>query len=305
MSLTTIRKNLIPPLLPHFHKGQLGKLAVIGGCEDYTGAPFFSAHAAMLAGVDLVHVICDDHVAPVIKGYSPDLMVHPYLRSGNIEDADDFSVRMRKIKGIIDRMDVVVIGPGFGRDDSGMFKFLTNIMKYSVDIEGMSIILDADALYHLSTSELLKELVMQSKSDIVITPNFMEFKRLNEAFNTKDIWELSRLLKCTVVQKGESDFICNGKNKYECLYPGSLKRVGGQGDSLTGIIGAFLCWKNAYKKKLYKFQDVLDDDELILLGCQGACTVTRKAGCKAYTKYGRGMLTSNLHEFIADAIYHL
>lgn len=39
--LIHLSRQLIQPLLPSFHKGQSGKIAVIGGNEDYTGAPFF------------------------------------------------------------------------------------------------------------------------------------------------------------------------------------------------------------------------------------------------------------------------
>lgn len=35
-------------------KGQLGRVAVIGGSEDYTGAPYFSAMASARLGADMV-----------------------------------------------------------------------------------------------------------------------------------------------------------------------------------------------------------------------------------------------------------
>lgn len=34
--------------------GQLGRVAVIGGSEDYTGAPYFSAMASARLGADMV-----------------------------------------------------------------------------------------------------------------------------------------------------------------------------------------------------------------------------------------------------------
>lgn len=47
-------RQLVPPMLDTFHKGQLGRVAVIGGSEDYTGAPYFSAMASARLGCDLV-----------------------------------------------------------------------------------------------------------------------------------------------------------------------------------------------------------------------------------------------------------
>jgi ATP-dependent NAD(P)H-hydrate dehydratase len=64
--------TMVPPMLESFHKGnvrhgnfpiqvlidftgQLGRVAVIGGSEDYTGAPYFSAMASAKLGCDMVH----------------------------------------------------------------------------------------------------------------------------------------------------------------------------------------------------------------------------------------------------------
>lgn len=72
------------------HKGQAGRIGVIGGCEEYTGAPYYAAMASLRAGCDLAHVFCNQQAAPVIKSYSPDLIVHPYLQSfpDNCEDRE-------------------------------------------------------------------------------------------------------------------------------------------------------------------------------------------------------------------------
>lgn len=48
---------MVPPMLESFHKGQLGRVAVIGGSEDYTGAPYFSAMASAKLGADMVIVL--------------------------------------------------------------------------------------------------------------------------------------------------------------------------------------------------------------------------------------------------------
>eukprot|EP00850_Spirogloea_muscicola_P027073 SM015298S01687 [mRNA] locus=s15298:34:297:- [translate_table: standard] len=73
-------RALMPDLGGGAHKGQSGKVAVVGGCREYTGAPFFAAMAALKLGADLSHVFCAAAAAPVIKAYSPELIVHPVLR---------------------------------------------------------------------------------------------------------------------------------------------------------------------------------------------------------------------------------
>lgn len=44
-----IARGIIPPLTSSLHKGQLGKIGVIGGCLEYTGAPFYAGISAMRA----------------------------------------------------------------------------------------------------------------------------------------------------------------------------------------------------------------------------------------------------------------
>jgi len=78
-------------------------VGVIGGCLEYTGAPYFAAISAMKLvserlfktsvitdemtphqlsqGADLSHIFCETSAAVPIKSYSPDLIVHPVLPS--------------------------------------------------------------------------------------------------------------------------------------------------------------------------------------------------------------------------------
>lgn len=42
-----LARQFIPPLSPKLHKGQAGRVGVVGGSADYCGAPYFSAFAAM------------------------------------------------------------------------------------------------------------------------------------------------------------------------------------------------------------------------------------------------------------------
>ena len=56
-----------------------GKIAVLGGCREYTGAPFFAAISALKIGSDLAHIFCTKGAGTVIKTYSPELIVHPVL----------------------------------------------------------------------------------------------------------------------------------------------------------------------------------------------------------------------------------
>ncbi|KAF3674520.1 ATP-dependent (S)-NAD(P)H-hydrate dehydratase [Capsicum annuum] len=116
----SIFRSILPGLESSKHKGQAGKIAVVGGCREYTGAPYFSAISALKIGADLSHVFCTKDAAPVIKSYSPELIVHPILEeSYSIRDEDKSSISAKVIAEVekwMERFDCLVVGPGLGRD---------------------------------------------------------------------------------------------------------------------------------------------------------------------------------------------
>lgn len=61
------------------HKGQHGKVSVLGGNREFTGAPFYSAMSAMQVGADYGNVFCSPGASTVIKSYAPELIVHPCM----------------------------------------------------------------------------------------------------------------------------------------------------------------------------------------------------------------------------------
>ena len=79
----------IPPLLNTAHKGSMGRIGVVGGSMDYTGAPFYSAMSALKFGADLSWVFCSQSSAIPIKSYSPELMVKPYYDDKLLSYSDE------------------------------------------------------------------------------------------------------------------------------------------------------------------------------------------------------------------------
>ena len=72
---------LLPPLTSDMHKGQGGKVGVIGGSKDYCGAPYYAAISSLRVGADLSHIFADVEAATPIKWYSPEFIVHAYDQS--------------------------------------------------------------------------------------------------------------------------------------------------------------------------------------------------------------------------------
>jgi len=93
---------------PDAHKGDFGRLLVVGGSETFSGAPAFVALAALRAGVDIVYIAAPHRTAYAISSMSPNLitvkMEGDYLSTRNI------SVIRRYLEGST----AMVMGPGLG-----------------------------------------------------------------------------------------------------------------------------------------------------------------------------------------------
>ncbi|OJJ46638.1 hypothetical protein ASPZODRAFT_132736 [Penicilliopsis zonata CBS 506.65] len=263
-------RKIVPPMLERFHKGQLGRVAVIGGCVDYTGAPYFSAMASARLGCDMSHVICERSAASVIKSYSPNLMVHPLLPSSETvqnPNSIDVSALASPIVSMLSRLHVLVIGPGLGRDGVTL-KVVAEVMKEARS-RSVPFVLDADGLLLVMENPNL----VKGYKECILTPNVVEFGRLVKALGiqvpsqdqvkvtpgedrtskeTEACEELSNALGgVTVIQKGPHDVISNGVTSIVSDIPGGLKRSGGQGDTLTGSLGTLLAWRSAYHDRLW------------------------------------------------------
>ncbi|KAK0728948.1 Ribokinase-like protein [Apiosordaria backusii] len=289
-------RQLIPPMLEKFHKGQLGRVAVIGGSEDYTGAPYFSAMASAKLGCDLSHVICTPTAATVIKTYSPNLMVHPLMRSlpsspakpasedkggGNHSPDTDPKEIANRIIPMLSRLHVLVIGPGLGRDPL-MQETVALVIKAARE-QNMPMVLDADALLLICKDPDL----VRGYKQAVLTPNVVEFERLAKALNieqevakegkeTDRVERLARELgEVMVLQKGGKDHLSNGSVTYTVDLQGGRKRSGGQGDTLTGSIATFLGWRKAYHEGLWDVKNKLKEEETAGLAVFGGSAITR------------------------------
>ncbi|KAI0107576.1 H-hydrate dehydratase [Nemania sp. FL0031] len=322
-------RQMVPPMLETFHKGQLGRVAVIGGSEDYTGAPYFSAMASARLGCDMSHVICTPAAGAVIKTYSPNLMVHPLMRqspspasssSSSTSPADrDAEHVAAPIIDLLARLHVLVVGPGLGRDPL-MHETCAHVLA-AARKRGMAVVLDADALAIVTKSP---ELVMGWR-EVVLTPNVVEFGRLwkgvfpdrehengqanrdkAQLSESAQVEELAKALGgVTIVQKGARDRISNGDVSLVVDVTGGLKRSGGQGDTLTGSIATFLAWRKAYMDRLWDHGGQLSKEETLGLAAFGGAAITRECSRLAFEKHGRSLQASDLTEQVHVAFMNL
>ncbi len=215
------------------HKGDFGRLVVIGGSENFTGAPAFSALAATKCGVDLVYVASPEKTAETVASYSPDLITvrlpGEHLNPGSIAGLE----RWLKIS------DAVILGPGIGlHEDTAEFVWKVTQLAESLN---KSLVLDADAL------KVFGRRRRRLRTPTVMTPHAGEFAAVaqrktpdNLELKTEAAEQLAKEVGSTIVLKGPVDIITDGTRTKLNRTHNPFMTVGGTGDVLTGIVGALL-----------------------------------------------------------------
>lgn len=253
------------PRRPCSHKGDNGRLVLIGGDRGMAGAIRMAGEAALRSGAGLVRVLTHiEHVSPLLTA-RPEMMV---------QELTDESV-----KAALDWADVIVIGPGLGQSEWALdaVKALQRFDK--------PMLWDADALNLLAKSPNVNPLR-------VLTPHPGEAARLLNC-SVADI-ELDRVKAATriqqklggvVVLKGAGTLMVS-ENKVSIADVGNPGMgTGGMGDVLSGIIGGLL----AQKLPLYD------------AACAG-CVVHGAAADEIAKAFGeRGLLATDL--FVAIRRY--
>ncbi|KAK8812236.1 hypothetical protein WA158_007470 [Blastocystis sp. Blastoise] len=298
--------KLIPKLISSCHKGSCGKIAIIGGSFEYTGAPYYAALSTLNAGGDLAFIICASEAAIPIKSYNPEVIVYPYLRSmnenqSNIEEST-VSQCVRKISDLFNRFDAIVIGPGLGRDEQIM-QTASELIKEACK-QDIPLVIDGDALFLLSLNPTL----IYGYKNVLLTPNNMEFTRLYNAVMKKQIkvneiddsGELDKSLakelgNISIFHKGATDIITDGNTMLKNNKHGSTRRCGGQGDICAGTSGLFLNWS---KKAQNQFDNTIN---MNLYGAYGASLLTRMAQEYTFKEKHRSMTTPDVIDNIGRA----
>ena len=222
----------LPRLAPQMHKGDRGRVCVIGGADGMSGAALHAARAALAAGAGLVKLIAARETIAAAQASLPDLLTVESALSETLEPA---------VIEAIDWADAVVIGPGLGREPREARRAF---IVAALSRRPIPALLDADAL-HLVTPESLTP----SPQPRVLTPHLGEFRALvgdalaDEAAN--DRWSAAARaaakLKCTVLLKGVPTVIADLRGPQHVVASGNPGlATGGSGDLLAGFIGAFL-----------------------------------------------------------------
>ena len=218
------------------HKGDFGRLLVIGGSEVFSGAPTLVSMAALRTGVDIVYTAAPERTAHDIASMSPDLITVK-LDGSHLNPAN-----MNVLKDYLSVVDAVALGPGAGLHPET--KAFVKACVKAVEETGKPLLLDADGLK--AFAEFKKPL----KVPLVLTPHAGEFailtgKKLPESLEAR-VHEVKRTaaeLGAVILLKGQVDVISDGKRVKLNFTGNPGMTVGGTGDVLSGVVGALLAQK--------------------------------------------------------------
>ena len=291
-------RALAPLLNGSGHKGGGGRIGLVGGSKEYTGAPFYAGMASLRAGAELVYLMTAAEAAGPIKAYSPELMVTPvysHRRIASDEEAEAGAERTEltaRIVALLPRLHALVVGPGLGRDAAVLDGVGAAIA--AARERGLPIVLDADGLWLVA---LRPELVAGYRW-AVLTPNAREYARLAKTVVGDAAAPVAALCAAlggvTIVHKGAADVVSNGVVTRRCEHPGAPRRCGGLGDLLAGSIGAFAAWA----KQAEASGRMLGGAGALVFACEAACLLLRSAAAAAYCERKRSMTAPD----VLDAI---
>jgi len=223
----------LPRLAPQMHKGDRGRVCVVGGADGMSGAALHAARAALAAGAGLVKLVAARETIAAAQASLPDVLTVESALGETIEPA---------VGEAIDWADALVLGPGLGREPRDAREpFVRDVLGR----RPVPTVVDADALHFLQNLQNLH----QPPSRLVCTPHLGEFRALagdalaDEAAN--DRWSAAARaatkLKCTVLLKGVPTVIADLRGPEHVVASGNPGlATGGSGDLLAGFIGAFL-----------------------------------------------------------------
>ena len=196
------------------NKGSYGRVVVIAGSKDMSGACYLSGEAAYRMGCGLVHIVtAQENVT-------------------GEQEAD--------ITAAIHKAAAVVIGPGLGQE-AGAERLLDLVLQEAKKLPELPVVIDADGLNLLAKKGLYSTLGRQ----YVLTPHLREMSRLSgksvqEIADDMTSAVMGQQAGATIVLKDARTLVSDGDWLYINLSGNSALSTGGSGDVLSGMIGGLL-----------------------------------------------------------------
>jgi len=265
-------------------KYDFGLLIVIGGSDFYSGSPALSAMAAFKSGCDMVRIIAPKRAADIIASFSPNLAAYPL--EGNWLESKHLATLLEmteSAKAVSYGKTAVVIGGGMGRSEETQKAILEYLEQVSVPV-----VIDADAIHAVG-----KKPEIGAGKPFLFTPHTYEFfvltgkeiYKLPFEEKIKMVQEEAARLQTTILLKGPTDIISDGKEVALNKTGSPYLSKGGTGDTLAGICGALMA------RGIDAFTSA-----------QAAAYINGKAGEIVAQRLKEGLLATELIEAIPEVI---
>lgn len=230
-------RSILPERKPNTHKGNYGRVLILAGSADYTGASVLCARGCAGVGAGLITVLVPEKIYPVVAKKLTQQIVVPLPTGENkFHSIDAFN----EIEKYLSRCDALAIGPGLGQK-----KETQELIIKILQIYKKPMVIDADGLNIISeNASRIKKL----NPNIAITPHPGELSRLLKTDTTEiqnnrlnSALKSSNIFNCATVLKGQNTIITDSNGKFSINPTGNSGMAkGGMGDILTGMIAGFI-----------------------------------------------------------------
>ena len=219
------------------HKGDYGRVLIVGGSRGMIGAPALAASAALRSGAGLVKMALPASIQLISASLEPcaTSLALPDTAAGTFSLA-----AVGKITAAAKDHDVIAIGPGLGTSAA-----LTKLVASVISLAGKPVVIDADGLNNLAQ---IRDWPKKALARLLLTPHPGEAKRLWSSLS-KSAWPndrravalgLAHACRQTVVLKGAGTVVTDGSRIYVNKTGNPGMATGGSGDVLTGVIAALI-----------------------------------------------------------------
>jgi len=272
---------------PESHKGQNGKVMIIGGSELF--------HAASLWALDIASKIAD-MVFYASVPTNEQIVVEQKKRFGN-----GIVVPREDIENYINEADAILIGPGMMRSDEKIQETKYKIAEMEdilrIEDEGLQSyflteyllkkyphkkwVIDAGAL-----QMLVPEWLLRLEKTPILTPHQQEFARAFQMSPTPEhIDHVAREYKAVLLVKEREDVVCSPDSCVKIAGGNAGMTKGGTGDVLAGLAAALYSQNN--------------DPFLV---AKASSYINKKAGESLFEKVGYYFNATNLAEEIPEVM---
>lgn len=245
---------LLPIRKADSHKGTYGKVLVIAGSKNMSGAAYFAATAAYRMGAGLVRILTPKENREILQRQIPEAILTTYdtLEDGILEED------IESIREAVAWASVVLIGPGLSASRMG-----ARLVNYVLAECKVPLVMDADALNILAkliTDKLPEDATAEERIEYlasilpkktILTPHKMELSRLT-GIKVADL--VSSLIdsssSCTYnneiifVKKDVRTIVSFGTTDYINVTGNDGMATAGSGDVLAGMIAGYLAQDN-------------------------------------------------------------